>query len=55
MPSLADAAIHVPSGVNLQLKTYDLCYRNVAEIEAFVMSHNFTLLSSEQERSNLSS
>lgn len=55
VPSTAEAAMHVPSGVNLQLKTYDLCSRKVADIEALVISHNFTLRSSEHDRSSLSS
>ena len=53
VPSTAEAAMHVPSGVNLQLRTYDLCSVKVAEIVALVMSHNLTLRSSEQLRSSL--
>jgi hypothetical protein len=52
---MADAAMQVPSGVNLQLKTYDLCSVKVAEIVAFVISHNLTLRSSEQLSNSLSS
>ena len=55
VPSTADAAMQVPSGVNLQLSTSDLCSMKVAETVAFVMSHNLTLRSSEQESRSLSS
>jgi hypothetical protein len=48
---MAEAAMQVPSGVNLQLKTYDLCSVNVAETVALVMSQSLTLRSSEHERS----
>ena len=48
VPSIAEAAMQVPSGVNLQLRTSDLCYVKVAEIVAFVISQSLTLLSSEQ-------
>jgi len=55
VPSIAEAAIQVPSGVNLQLRTYDLCSVKVAETVAFVISHSLTLRSSEQDRSKRSS
>ncbi len=55
VPSLAEAAIQVPSGVNLQLRTYDLCSVKVAETVALVISHSFTLLSSEHDSNSLSS
>ena len=47
--------MQVPSGVNLQLNTSDLCSVKVAEIVALVMSQSLTLLSSEQLRRSLSS
>jgi hypothetical protein len=47
--------MQVPSGVNLQLRTSDLCYVKVAEMVALVISHSLTERSSEQLRSNLSS
>jgi len=55
VPSIAEAAIQVPSGVNLQLRTYVLCYVKLAVTTALLISHNLTLRSSEQERINLSS
>lgn len=55
VPSTAEAAMQVPSGVNLQLRTSDLCSVKVAETVALVMSHSLTLRSSEHERSSLSS
>jgi len=55
VPSIAEAAIQVPSGVNLQLRTSDLCSVKVAEIVALVISQSLTERSSEQLRSNLSS
>ena len=41
--------MHVPSGVNLQLSTSDLCSQNVADMVALSISHNLTLRSSEHE------
>jgi hypothetical protein len=53
VPSIEAPATHVPSGVNLQERTYALCSTKLTEIVAFYISHNFTLRSSEQERSIL--
>ena len=53
VPSTAEAAMQVPSGVNLQLRTSDLCSVKVAEMVALVMSQSLTERSSEQLRSNL--
>jgi hypothetical protein len=55
VPSIADAAMHVPSGVNLQLKTSDLCSQKFAVTTALLISHSFTLRSSEQDNISLSS
>lgn len=55
VPSTAEAAIHVPSGVNLQLNTSDLCSQKVAEIVALSISQSLTLRSSEQDRRRRSS
>jgi hypothetical protein len=45
--------MQVPSGVNLQLKTGDLCSQKLAETTALVISQSLTLLSSEQESNSL--
>lgn len=55
VPSMADAAMHVPSGVNLQLRTSLLCSVKFAVTTALFMSQSFTLRSSEHERISLSS
>ncbi len=52
---MAEAAMQVPSGVNLQLKTSVLCYVKLAVTTALLMSHNLTLRSSEHDRISLSS